>query len=130
MLGDVDILISGGGLDLDEIVGVLKNKKIITDTISMKKEKFMGIARCPQGNYQVVHLDLIFLPPREWGSGLLYFTGSKNFNIMMRGRAKKMGLVLNQHGLFEKNGNRVPVYSEREIMSKLDLPWFSPRKRN
>jgi DNA polymerase beta len=44
--GDIDILITSKKTTLRKIVDVLKEWKVITDVISMKDEKFMGIAHC------------------------------------------------------------------------------------
>ena len=93
--GDIDILITSKKLTLKRIVDILIKWGIITDVISMKKEKFMGIAHCPSGQYFYFHLDIVFLPKEQWGAGLLWFTGSKGFNITMRAKAKKMGYTLN-----------------------------------
>lgn len=127
--GDIDILITSKKLTLKRIVDILKKWGIITDVISMKKEKFMGIAHCPSGQYFYFHVDIVFLPKEQWGAGLLWFTGSKGFNIQMRSKAKKMGYTLNQHGLFNKNGDQIPVYTEKEIMNALGMKWVPPEKR-
>jgi DNA polymerase/3'-5' exonuclease PolX len=127
--GDIDILITSKKLTLKRIVDILKKWGIITDVISMQKEKFMGIAHCPSGQYFYFHVDIVFLPKEQWGAGLLWFTGSKGFNIQMRSKAKKMGYTLNQHGLFNKNGDQIPVYTEKEIMKALGMKWVPPEKR-
>jgi DNA polymerase/3'-5' exonuclease PolX len=114
---------------LDKAVKVLEKWNIIVDTISMKSEKFMGIAHCPNNHKMYYHLDLVYLPEDEYESGLLWFTGSKGFNINMRAKAKQLGLVLNQHGLFDDRGDRIPAYTEREIMKELGMKWFPPEKR-
>jgi DNA polymerase/3'-5' exonuclease PolX len=95
----------------------------------MKDEKFMGIAHCPSGQYFYFHVDIVFLPKEQWGSGLLWFTGSKLFNINMRSKAKKMGYILNQKGLFDKNGEQIPVFTEKDIMKELKMQWTPPEKR-
>ena len=57
---------------------------------------------------------------------LLYSTGSKEFNITMRGTAKKLGYLLNQKGLF-KNGNRIPnLKSESDYFAVLKMPFKEP----
>lgn len=129
--GDVDFLVTSTKIKLSQIVEILGKYKIIVETISgQDKEKFMGVAHCPgDPNGQYFHLDIVFLPQDEWGAGLLYFTGSQGFNISMRLQAKKQGYTLNQHGLFGKDGERIPVYTEREIMSFLGISWTEPEKR-
>ena len=60
---------------------------------------------------------------------LLYSTGSKEFNITMRSRAKKLGYLLNQKGLF-KNGVLVPnLKSELDYFNALNMPFKEPTNR-
>lgn len=127
--GDIDILITSKKLTLKTIVDTLKKWDIITDVISMQKEKFMGIAHCPSGQYFYFHVDIVFLPKEQWGAGLLWFTGSKGFNIMMRAKAKQLGYTLNQKGLFNKNGDQIPAYTEKEIMKAVGMKWTPPEER-
>ena len=70
------------------------------------------------------------LPEDEWGSGLLWFTGSKTFNIELRYTAKKKGYTLNQHGLFNRDTvERIPIFTEKEILAFLGKNWIPPEKR-
>lgn len=60
---------------------------------------------------------------------LLYSTGSKEFNVNMRGKAKKLGYLLNQKGLF-KTGEKVEnLNSEEDYFAILDMPYLEPKKR-
>ena len=47
-----------------------------------------------------IQADLRVVPPESYGAALLYFTGSKEHNVRLRGRALRMGLTLNEYGLF------------------------------
>ena len=129
--GDIDFLISSKQVNLKQIVEALTNRGIIVDNISGadSTEKFMGVAHCPGGGMFYFHLDIVFLPLDEWGAGLLYFTGNKDFNISMRARAKKLGYLLDQHGLW-KDGKKLPIHNEEGFMRILNIPWVPPTKRN
>lgn len=60
---------------------------------------------------------------------LLYSTGSKEFNITMRAKAKKLGYLLNQKGLF-KNGERVPdLKKEKDYFDILKMDYKDPKAR-
>lgn len=60
---------------------------------------------------------------------LLYSTGSKEFNIFMRGKAKKLGMLLNQKGLF-KDGELVPdLDSEESYFEALGIEYKEPKNR-
>jgi DNA polymerase/3'-5' exonuclease PolX len=60
---------------------------------------------------------------------LLYATGSKQFNVIMRGIAKKKGYVLNQHGLF-KNNQCIKTETEEDIFKILGMTYLPPSSRN
>jgi DNA polymerase/3'-5' exonuclease PolX len=123
--GDVDLLVSIDGRTLSEVVAAMKGWGLITDTLSLRSEKFMGIARMKGVSFR---LDIEFIPKSEWDSCLLYFTGSKETNVMMRTEAKKQGMILNQKGLF-KNGKRISTGSEKEIFQALGMKYLTPEKR-
>ncbi|HEX3628679.1 MAG TPA: DNA polymerase/3'-5' exonuclease PolX [Verrucomicrobiae bacterium] len=79
--------------------------------------------------------DLRVVSDGEYPFALMYFTGNKDHNIVMRQRAIARGLRLNEYGLFKsKEETRdpallVPCASEEEIFGKLDLPYIEPELR-
>jgi DNA polymerase beta len=126
---DIDILITSKLFTLKDIVEVLQKWNVISDVLSFQKEKFMGVAHCPKGNEPYFRLDIEFLPEEEFAFGLLYFTGSKDFNKEMRWHAKKLGYTLNQHGLKTSEGKFIRANTEEEIFELLDLEYVKPKKR-
>lgn len=127
--GDIDCLITSKKFDLPQMITALTRWDIVVETLSMRGEKFMGIVHCPSGQWYHFRMDVEFLPEDEFYAGLLYFTGSKGFNIAMRIDAKRKGMTLNQHGLFDKNGDRIPVYTEKEIMNAIGMKYVPPDRR-
>ena len=130
--GDIDCLISSDVFKLEDVIDLLRKKKIIVDTLGMKKEKFLGIGRCPGSkNGPFFRLDIEFVSESEYGSAQLYFTGSQSFNIYMRVEAKRRGLLLNEHGLFDvKTGKKVlDSPTEEEIFERLRIPYTPPERR-
>jgi len=129
--GDIDIIITTKRFTLKQIIDVLQKWKVITDILSMRQEKFMGVGHCPNGKEPHFRIDIEFLPENEFAFGLLYFTGSKDFNKEMRWHAKKMGYTLNQHGLINNDtGEYVRADTEEEIFEILELEYVSPKNRN
>ncbi len=47
-----------------------------------------------------LQVDLRIVPPVNFGAALLYFTGSKDHNVRLRGLAQDMGFTLNEWGLY------------------------------
>ena len=126
--GDVDCLVSTNKFTLVQLVQTLKKYKLIADVLDMRKEKFLGIGQCPSGNLKF-RFDIEFVPENEFGSALLYFTGSKDFNRALRYQAKLLGLLLNEHGLF-KNGVKVlSAPTEKDIFQYLGKDYIEPRNR-
>jgi DNA polymerase beta len=128
--GDIDCLVSSKVFNLKDMVKLFRKKGLIVETLSMRKVKFMGIARCPSGG-QSVRLDIEFVPEEEWGTALLYFTGSKRTNVYMRSLAKKKGYLLNEHGLFvTRTGRRARENAtEEDVFEVLGLPYKPPEQR-
>jgi DNA polymerase (family 10) len=72
------------------------------------------------------------VPAESFGAALQYFTGSKEHNVMLRGRAKDAGLKINEYGVFrlaDGEETRVAGASEEDVYATLDLPTFPPELR-
>ncbi|HUA68335.1 MAG TPA: DNA polymerase/3'-5' exonuclease PolX [Candidatus Saccharimonadales bacterium] len=82
-----------------------------------------------------VQSDLRVVSDGEFPFALMYFTGNKEHNIVMRQRAIARGLRLNEYGLFKsKEETRdpkllVPCKSEEDVFARLDLPFIEPELR-
>ena len=77
-----------------------------------------------------LQVDLRALPHESYGAALQYFTGSKEHNIVLRSRALKLGLTLNEYGLFQAGSEaRVAGETEEEVYAALGLPWIPPELR-
>jgi DNA polymerase (family 10) len=75
-----------------------------------------------------LQVDLRVVPEESYGSALLYFTGSKPHNIILRRRAQEQGLKLNEYGIF-RGEKRVAGKTEEECYKTLGLPWIPPELR-
>jgi DNA polymerase (family 10) len=77
-----------------------------------------------------MQVDVRLLDKKNYGAALLYFTGSKEHNVTLRGRALKMGLTLNEYSLSTlKVEKPVAGATEEEIYSKLKLDYIPPELR-
>jgi DNA polymerase (family X) len=91
--------------------------------------------RGPRG----LQIDLRVVPAESYGAALQYFTGSKEHNVKLRGRARDRGLTLNEYGVFrlpasdtaatKAQGPAVAGRTEAEVYAALDLPWIPPELR-
>lgn len=74
--------------------------------------------------------DLLTATPGNFGSLLLFRTGSKEHNIFLVEHAKRMGLVWKPYaGVFTIDGQCLAAESEDEIFKALDLAWIKPEAR-
>ena len=82
-----------------------------------------------------IQSDLRVVSDAEYSSALLYFTGSKEHNIIMRQRAIDRGLRLNEYGLFHSKVETrdpkllVKCRTEEEMFEKLGLHYIPPEMR-
>jgi len=77
-----------------------------------------------------LQVDVRLLQPESYGAALIYFTGSKEHNVALRGRALKMGYTLNEYALATlKEERRVAGVTEEEVYSKLKLDFIPAELR-
>jgi DNA polymerase (family 10) len=77
-----------------------------------------------------LQVDVRLLEPENFGAALLYFTGSKEHNVKLRGRANDLGFTLNEYCLATLKGERrVASATEEEIYAKLKLDFIPPELR-
>ncbi|MBI4665974.1 MAG: DNA polymerase/3'-5' exonuclease PolX [Nitrospinae bacterium] len=72
--------------------------------------------------------DLRVVADDEYAFALAHFTGSREHNTIMRGRAKDRGLKLNEYGLF-KGEQRLDCVDEAAIFKSLGLSFIPPEMR-
>src|SRR5579859_3751287 len=156
-VGDLDLLVT-----LE--AGHTKQKEV--DALAAHILKFPGIDQTlAHGENKVsftlqdgLQVDVRMLEKENCGAALLYFTGSKEHNVALRGRANDMGLTLNEYematwekeeekapasegGRYKGNpkstaknggatkGRRVAGRTEEEIYAKLKMEFVPPELR-
>ncbi len=75
-----------------------------------------------------LQVDLRIVPAESFGAALQYFTGSKDHNVTLRGRAKKRGLKINEYGVF-RGERQTAGRTEEDVYAALGLPCFPPELR-
>lgn len=80
------------------------------------------------GGFQV---DMRVVPAESFGAAMQYFTGSKEHNVEIRGRAKKLGLRINEYGVYREEDLEHPIAGETEesVYAAVQLPWIAPELR-
>jgi len=75
-----------------------------------------------------INCDLRIVTEEAFPYALHHFTGSKEHNTAMRGRAKDRGLKMNEYGLFRGEDNII-CYTEKDIFAALGLSYIPPELR-
>mgnify|MGYP000126615168 CR=1 FL=1 len=130
-IGDVDVLASGE--DHEAVVDALLDWERVTDEIESGSAK----ASVRVGDMRV---DLRVIDPHEWGSALVYFTGSKDHNVRLRNYAIAREMKVNEYGVFDVSdvaeedagprvGERVAGDTEEDVYAALDLDLIPPELR-
>lgn len=141
--GDIDLIVkTKASFDMNDLVHVMIQEGYIQDDgiFALGKKKFMGMAKLPSGEGMpklpseertiLRRLDILFCPASEYAFALLYFTGSKDFNVKMRERAKQLGYRLNEKGLTDENSEKVKnLKSEKDIFKFLKIKYVEPDQR-
>jgi DNA polymerase (family 10) len=75
-------------------------------------------------------VDCRAVAPHEFGAAMQYFTGSQAHNVRLRGHALRLGMTLNEYGLFEVDSDRrVAGETEEGVYAALGLPCIAPEDR-
>lgn len=71
------------------------------------------------------------LPPEQFGTGLVYATGSKDHNVRLREIALAKNLSLSEHSFARMKGGKGEIFckTEEEVYETLGLPWIPPELR-
>ena len=135
--GDIDIIICDPSNDnavFKNYIDKLIEKNIMIEVLSRGKVKTLGISRITK-KHLFRRIDFMFTPKTEFAFAILYFTGSKIFNTLMRSRAVEMGYTMNEHGIYhfenKKKGKRInkEFLTEKSIFEFLGIEWREPTKR-
>lgn len=137
--GDIDIIITNIDNNRDiynSIIDRLLERKVIIEVLSRGNIKCLTVAKT--GSEYARRVDFMYSPPAEYAFALLYFTGSKTFNTVLRQRALDCGYTLNEHGLcyFDKKKGIKLNKVEKELMNEaaifefLGVKYKEPCERN
>jgi len=127
-----------GDLDLLVTLAESYTSKKHVDALAKHILEFQGIDQTlAHGENKVsftlgngLQVDVRLLEKENFGAALLYFTGSKEHNVALRGRANDMGYTLNEYALATlKAEKRLAGRTEEEIYSKLKLDYIPPELR-
>jgi DNA polymerase (family 10) len=129
-VGDLDILVAG--TDHEEIMEFFSQFKEVKQVIARGETKTSVILKSG------IQTDLRVISEDTFGAAMHYFTGSKDHNVALRDRAKRMGLKVSEYGVFKlekKKGSDEVVEkfiggkTEEEVFKAVGLPFIIPEMR-
>ena len=134
--GDIDVIITSSRPEtFAEFIEQLKKTGILVEILSCGKTKCLVIAKL-SAEKKARRVDFMYTSPEEFPFAILYFTGSKAFNTVMRGHALKQGMSLNEHGLYKKQQGKekedkvAQTFStEQDVFRYLKLQYKEPADR-
>ena len=132
--GDIDVIITHDDPKHDsiliDIVKALKNERYLTDDFAVGPHKYLGVCKL---KYHKTHrrIDILYATQNVWPFSLLYFTGSVDFNVMLRNLALSKGLSMNEYG-FKESGKLLDqgFKTEEDVLRHLGLKYIPPEERS
>jgi DNA polymerase (family 10) len=130
-IGDLDLLAETD--DPDALVARFTSLPSVERVLAAGSHKAaVKLADGPQ-------VDLMIMPPGEAGTYLVHFTGSKDHNVALRGRARDRGWSLSEKGFLRIGEDGEPLSgvdaalrtfaTEEEAYAFLELPFIEPELR-
>ncbi|HHF59075.1 MAG TPA: DNA polymerase/3'-5' exonuclease PolX [Thermoplasmatales archaeon] len=121
-IGDIDILVSS--LNPDSIMEDFVRYPDVKIVLAKGSKKSSVILR------DGIQVDVRVVKPESFGAALQYFTGSKEHNIQIRNIAMKMGLKINEYGVFRKDTEEyIAGRTEEEVYKAIGLDYIEPELR-
>ncbi len=121
-IGDLDLLAATD--DPASLIGALDGLPEVDRVIAAGTDKSSILLRAGP------RVDLMVCSPAAWGTHLVHFTGSKEHNVALRGRALDRGLSLSEKGWrVVETGELLLDAREEAVYARLDLPWIPPELR-
>jgi DNA polymerase (family 10) len=137
-IGDLDLLIA---VDSDEHATEIASQFVKFEEVARVNAE--GQTKCSVVTREGLQVDLRIVPEENFGAALMYFTGSKEHNVRLRGMANDKKWTLNEWGLYriadyekaEKEPGKAPKLkplasrTEEEVYQKLGLAFIEPELR-
>ncbi len=121
-VGDIDIIASSSAPE--RIMDAFVSMPEVRTVLSKGDTKSSAVLK------NGIQVDLRVVPGESFGAALMYFTGSKDHNVILRTISIDRGYKLNEYGLFSREeGTAVAGRSEEEIYAALSLQYIHPELR-
>ena len=138
--GDIDVLLKSDDKTVyTRFVKMLSKEEYLIDDLAFGRKKYNGVSKLEGGVGR--RIDIMYTTPQEYPFAILYFTGSKDFNLMMRQVANDKGYTLNEYNIekyssdkknrvkniIDPEGEKIKV--EKDIFEFLEMEYREPCDR-
>lgn len=119
-VGDLDILVTAS--EPDPVMQHFTAYDEVAEVLSAGSTRASVVLKCG------LQVDLRVVAETSYGAALHYFTGAKAHNIAIRRIAQKLGLKVNEYGVF-RGETRIAGETEASVYRAVDLPYIPPELR-
>jgi DNA ligase (NAD+) len=120
--GDIDVIITSSDPKVfTNFIDNLIDQKIILHVLSRGPSKCLVITKMNYAIDKARRIDFLYTTPEEFPFAILYFTGSKIFNTVMRQYALNNGYTFNEHGIYHLENKKKGVKVEKEFKTEKDI---------
>ena len=119
-VGDLDILVTTA--EPDAVMQHFTAYDEVAEVLSAGSTRGSVVLKCG------LQVDLRVVSETSYGAALHYFTGSKAHNIAIRRIAQKLGLKVNEYGVFRGEA-RIAGETEESVYRAVGLPYIEPELR-
>jgi DNA polymerase (family 10) len=121
-IGDVDLVITTN--DPEPVMDVFTHMDEVARVLGQ------GTTKSSVELHNGLQVDLVVVPPEQWGTALVYFGGSQAHNIHIRELARQRGYTLNEHAFTALDGSgQILCATEEEVYALLGMQWIPPEIR-
>ncbi len=119
-IGDIDLLVTCE--DREKTAQAFVDYEDVKEIIAQGEKRSAVILKSG------LQVDLRIIAQSQYGSALMYFTGSQAHNVILRQLAQDQGLKLSEYGVFAGEDNLASA-TEEEVYQALGLSYIPPELR-
>ena len=121
-IGDIDLM--GTADDPEPVLRALTELPQVAEVLVHGPKKVSVLLQ------RGIQIDLRIVEERVYGSLIQYFTGSQQHNVLLRERARRAGLSINEYGITKLDTGEVEVFADEEsLYERLGLQYIPPELR-
>ena len=130
--GDIDILLKSEKKETyKRFINKLNQLGYLIDELALGTKKYNGVCRLRFSGI-ARRIDIMYTTPGEYPFAVFYFTGSGEFNKMVRKIVNEKGMTINEYSLkdlYTKEKVDHEFRSEKDIFDYLEMGYVKPSQR-